>query len=178
MTPQIFAIIGLRLLAIYFIVDSISLFGEFGIVAAFATQLNPPHALIGVITSLIPGVIQLVAGLLLFALSPKISERIAPRVPDNSLSASYALQDWQAIAFAAAGLVILTNALPRLGSVFESLYYLSVSQPIRGGFSSGAAFGVFVQFAIGLVLVFSPRVVGRFWHWMRTAGTNPPSDSN
>jgi hypothetical protein len=179
MTPLNFAIVGLRLLAIY-------LFFQAGVTLAYApffleisnqipglSQIGPPLALF-------PSGSLLLLATLLFIFAPSLARHLAPPVADESKKTACSFEDLQSIVFAAVGILILSNALPSVGRALQNLYawYSDqqqgiVTPPNQVRDSLIYYVGVLAQITIGLLLLINPSGFRKIWHWLRTAGTRP-----
>ncbi len=125
MTPLNFAMVGLRLLGLYLVVESGVWFVTAGIISAFIGQMTPAPGLsssgmVGI--SWLPGGAQLILGLLLIVFSTPLARRLAPPVADESHKTACTFEEIQAIAFAVAGVLILAMALPNVGRAGIHLY--------------------------------------------------------
>jgi hypothetical protein len=181
MTPLNFAIVGLRLIGIYFVVESGPLFAASSLISAFLTQIAPgsgPSLLPTFLISLIPGSITVLLGILLFVYSATLAKRVIPSITDESDKTAFSLEDIQALAFATVGIFMLADALPSLGRILESVYYWLYYQQQKDvtpprQVSLFYAAGTIAQLIIGLFLLLNPQGFRNIWHWLRTAGTQP-----
>lgn len=178
MTPLNFAIVGLRLFAIYFFIESVPLLAEAGLMGANAMAGIPQPA--GYVFILIPACLFLFLGCLFYFLAEPLARRLAPPVADESKKVACSFEDLQAIVFAAVGLLIVSNALPGAGRALEYLFYLFRAQQEGGAndsrqvsYSLMSSLGVFAQIVIGLLLLLNPPGFRKIWRWLRTAGTPP-----
>jgi hypothetical protein len=175
MTPINLAIVGLRVLAIYCFIQAVPLFSAFGLVAALYA---PDSFRNSIFTSLLPGGSLLILAVLLFIFAKPLARRLAGSEPSDAKENFCTFEQLQALAFAVAGILILTTALPSLGRAIQNLFIL-YSYHRQGGtnpadrvFSSWLySIGVFAQFAVGLLLLLNPKGLRNAWHSLRTAGT-------
>jgi hypothetical protein len=192
MSPSNFAILALRLLGIYFFVESVPLFSAAALEAAFAEKISetpgapqiPGFSGSAVFLAFTPAVSLLVLGLLMFLFAVPLARRLSPPVSDEVKKNTWSFEDIQAIIFAAVGILILSDALPGVGRALVNLYSwygfpqadgAVVSARLRGDWMYSA--GVIAQMIIGLVMVLSPKGFRNLWRWLRTAGTRPRLDS-
>ena len=181
MTPFQLAVVGLRLVGIYFVAESGTLFTSGLLVHDYLKAMTQTT---GVAESsfslplLIPGITQVSMGVLLFIFAAPLARRLVPPVSDEAKKAAYSLEEVQGIAFGAAGILILSGALPNVGHAWQNLYFwydnLQLASEASGANPIGSllyALGILAQIIIGLVLLFNPRAFRNIWHWVRTAGT-------
>jgi hypothetical protein len=179
MTPLNFAIVGLRLMGIYFIVESGLYFAEAGFWNAWMGQIAPdantsrPSVYF---SAWIPAVLLVLLGGVLLIFSKPLARRLAPPVADEAGGNGCSFADVQAIAFAVAGLLILVSSLPHVGHALQNYRFWYYSQgdpnsPFLPLESLMYALGVTAQMILGLGLLVNPRGFRNLWHWLRTAGT-------
>ena len=179
MSPINLAIVGLRLLAVYCFVQAIPLFSAFGLVAAMfspdAFRGSPSTA---IFTSLLPGGSLLILAIMLFFFSGPLARRLSSSLPSDTTESICTFEQFQALAFAVAGILILATSLPNLGRAAQDLFIL-YSYHKQGGtnpadrvFSNWLySIGVFAQLAVGLLLLLNAKGFRNAWHRLRTAGT-------
>jgi len=187
-----FAVIGLKLIAIYFAVSCVHLFSTAALQAVFVGKIletpGAPHmpgfSVIEALLSFIPAVAQLAAGILMFFLAEPLAEHLVPPYPIEEGKTACSFEEVQAIVFAAVGILILTNAFPGLGRAMASLYTLygmpSSDRAIASDRFLGDwtySVGVIAQAVVGLFLVLSPKGFRNLWRFLRTAGTRPRSET-
>ena len=193
MSPLNFAILALRLLGIYFLVESVPLFSTAVLEAAFAEKLSetpgvpqmPGFSEPAVVLAFMPAVSLLVLGLPMFFFAVPLARRLVPPDSPDWEKAAYSFKDIQAIVFAAVGVLILTNAFPSLGRAVMNLYTWYAMPAADRAIASDRfvgdwmySVGVIAQVIVGLFLVLSPKGVRNLWRLMRTAGTRPRSDES
>jgi len=172
--------VGLRLMGIYFVVESGPLFSAGILIGAFWSKLVEVPGSAGVETSsfigfgLIPAAVQVLLGILLFFLAGPLARRLISPAADEAKKAVCSLEEVQGIAFGVAGILILSEALPNVGHAWQNLYYWYNNQRASGANPVGSllyALGILAQIIIGLALLLNPRAFRNIWHWLRTAGT-------
>ena len=130
MSPLNFAILALRLIGIYFFVESVPLFSSAVLQAALAAKLAetpdmpqmPAFSTLAVIVSFAPAFSLFALSAILFFMAEPIAQRIVPPGSIDSEKSTYSFEDIQAIAFAVAGLLVLTEAFPNIGRAVMNLY--------------------------------------------------------
>jgi hypothetical protein len=179
MSPINLAIVGLRLLAIYCFAQAVPLFSAFGLVAAmFAPDSFRDSQSMAIFTSLLPGGSLLVLAIVLFIFSAPLARRLTSSLSTDAKENVCTFEQLQALAFAVAGILILTTSLPSLGRALQDLFIL-YSYHKQGGtnpadrvFSSWLySTGVFAQLVVGLLLLLNPKGFTNLWRWLRAAGT-------
>jgi hypothetical protein len=127
---------------------------------------------------------QLLVGILLIVKSVSWGERLAGQNASETNASTIAFEQLQALAFAVAGVLIFTAALPQLFSSFVS-FFISIGQINRGNqYSNGSllyswrsllvAIGVFLKAAVGLWMFFGAQGFVNFWRSLRNFGTTKP----
>jgi hypothetical protein len=173
------AIVGLRLLAIYCFVQSIPLLSAFGLVAAESGQEYFGHTkFIAIFVTLLPGGLLLVFSLLLFVYSQPLARRIASSTSIESNESVCTFEQFQSIAFAVAGVLILATSLPSVGQSLHDLAVLysyhqqgGTNPPDRVFRSWLYSAGVLAQLTVGTLLLLNPNAFRNIWRYLRTAGT-------
>jgi len=175
MTPINLAVVGLRVLAIYCFIQAVPLFSAFGLVAA----VFAPDSFRGsIFTSILPGGSLLILAIILFIFSEPLARRLASSARSDAEESICTFEQIQTLAFAVAGILILSTSLPSLGRALQDLFIL-YSYHKQGGvnpadrvFSNWLhSIGVFAQLAVGLLLLLKPKGFRNVWHRLRTAGT-------
>jgi hypothetical protein len=191
MSPLNFAIIALRLTAIYFFVEAISLFTTATLEAAFAVEIaktpglpkSPDFSEPLVLLAFLPPVSLLVLGSALFFFALPLARRLIPKVTPEEEKPVCSFEEIQAIIFASVGILILTNSFPGLGHAVMNLFHwyfmpeadrAIASDRVVGDWTH--SIGVIAQVAIGLLLVLNPKGFRNLWRYLRTAGTRPRSE--
>jgi hypothetical protein len=179
MSPINLAIVGLRLLAIYCFVQSLPLFAALGFVAAVTVPnaFSQPQSE-SVILSLLPAGLLLLLAVLLFALSVPFAHWLTRPTSAEPKENVCTFEQFQAIAFAVAGILILATVLPSVGRALQdlvALYYYHKqggTNPADRIYSSWLyCTGVVAQLVLGLLLLLNPKGFRNVWRWLRTTGT-------
>jgi hypothetical protein len=182
MTPLNFAIVGLRLFAIYFFIESLPLFSGAALIGEFSNQIAGSPQPKVYFAALIPGGSLLLMAALLFIFAPSLARRLAPPAANESEKIVCSFEELQAIIFAAVGILILSNALPNAGRALQYFFSWYQDQQEGGATSPKQALdismynyyvGVLAQLVIGLLLLLRPKGFRKIWRWLRTAGTPP-----
>ena len=179
MTPTNLALVGLRLLAVYTLIEAIQSFTLYGplSLASLAANLDGSvrtHAE-PMLASLIPGGLTLLLAILLYGFSKPLARRMAPPIATEQKETVFSYEELQAVLFSVTGLLILAIALPNIGRSLERLITLySLPEVGRNSLAYFYWFyfvGVLAQVALGLVLLLNPRGLKNTLRWLRTAGT-------
>jgi len=178
MSTRNLAIVGLRLLAVYCFVESISLFTTYGFMRLFSRLEVGSSAAVAFLLTFLPGGSLLLLAALLFVFSAPIARRLAPAESAGPAETVCTFEQLQAIAFAVAGILILAWALPNVGRAVEGLVYLYKTGREGGTLQTtdfreswSYSIGLIAQLAAGLALLLNPRGFRNVWNWLRTAGT-------
>jgi hypothetical protein len=131
-----------------------------------------------IFTSLLPGGSLLVLAVVLFILSEPLARRLASSPSADAKESVCTFEQFQALAFAVAGILILASSLPGLGRAVQDLFIL-YSYHKQGGmnpadrvFSSWLySAGVFAQLVVGVLLLLNPKGFRNVWRYLRSAGT-------
>src|SRR6187401_551083 len=106
MTPFNLAIFGLRLLAIYCVVQSIPLITTFGVIGALSRTEDPfgRSQASAVAMALLPGVALFVAAVLLYVFSVPLARRLSAVHPTENVESVCTFDQIQTVSFAVAGI--------------------------------------------------------------------------
>ncbi len=173
------AIVGLRLLAIYCIIQAVPLFWDVSFTAVMLGSGSFGHSQpVAIFMALLPGSSLLLLSILLFVFSQPLGRRIASSTSPSPSESVCTFDQFQSIAFAVAGILILATALPSVGRALQSLVVLysyhkqGGTNPVDRVFSSWLyAAGVFAQLVVGVLLLLNPKGFRNVWRYLRTAGT-------
>ncbi|MDR3457737.1 MAG: hypothetical protein P4N60_09850 [Verrucomicrobiae bacterium] len=179
MSPITFALVGLRLLAIYCAIQAMLMFSTFGVVAVVFTPQSADHLQpSAVFISLLPGGLLLLLAILLFVYSPPLARRLAAPAAPEPAGNGCTVEQVQAIAFGIAGILILAEALPNVGRAGQGLlavyaqYQQGGTNPPGQVFSSWLyAAAVAAQLVAGALLLLYPKGFRNAWRHLRSAGT-------
>jgi hypothetical protein len=180
MTPLNFALVGLRLLAVYCFIHAVTpVFSALAMVATLAdTGGFRPSPYPVMFYNLLPGVALLLLGGGLFLFSEPLARRFVPSAATGAQPAACTFEQVQSLAFAAAGLLILADAVPGLVRAIESLVEVAALSKSGGTMAADQLIhswlycgGVIVQVALGLLLLLNPKGFRNAWRWLKTAGT-------
>jgi len=190
MKPNQLATLVLRLLGIYCLIQVIPTISAFTTTVFFAQAPlvdGRGHALSNVamiMVAILPLACRLVLGTLLLVRSATWGERLVPKDVGRENITAISFEQAQALAFAIAGILIFSDALP---SLFRSIYNLinwfeiQKSHPElqsdytwRNGLT---AFGALVQAVLGLLLFFCSHGFVNFWRSLRNFGTPRPPEN-
>jgi hypothetical protein len=180
MTPLNFALVGLRLLAVYCFIHAVT--PVFSALAMAATLSDTggfrPSPYPVMLYNLLPGVALLLLGGLLLLFSGPLAHRLVPSANTGVQMAACTFDQMQALAFAAAGLLILADAFPGLVRAVENLVEVAALNKQGGAMPADQVIhnglyccGVVLQMSIGLLLLLNPKGFRNVWRWLRTAGT-------
>ncbi len=180
MSPINLAIVGLKLMAIYCFVQVVPLFSTsvFFLAEASARDVHLRSQFSSIFFTLLPCVSLLLLSIVLFVFSQPLARRIASSTSTGQGESNCTLEQVQAIAFAAAGLLILVTALPSVGRALQGLIDLYayheqgdnilLSHTLNSWLYSA---GVIAQLVIGVLLLLNPKGFRNIWRFLRTAGT-------
>ena len=182
MTPLNLAIVGLRLMAVYFLFEAAVTLPEFAFLSETVDTMNPHHSGPSIfVRALMPSGCNIVLGIGLFLAAPLLARKIVPdrkEEPATDLS----LNDIQSLLFAAVGFIILAHSFPGVISTFvdlitwclisgNSVTDSMMSNMLKLSFSRDL--GNILAFLLGLFLIIKPQGFRNLLRWMRTAGTGP-----
>jgi hypothetical protein len=188
MTTLNLAIVGLKLMAVYFLFEAALMLPEFAFMSEAVDTMNSHHS--GPSTfarALVPVGCNILLGIGLFVAAPVLARKIVPNRKEEP-AAIMSFDDIQSLLLAAAGLIILAHSFPGAISTFVDLitWCLTSSNSLTGppgqpDFASMIStilrqslsrdLGSIVAFLLGLFLVIRPQGFRNILHWMRTAGT-------
>jgi hypothetical protein len=181
MSPLNFAIVGLKLLGIYFFIQAVLLLSSVALIASLSEKMNGmgAHSKSSMtFTALLPCMFLLLGGGVLFFCAVPLARRLCPPSSDKVENVAWSFNDLQAIIFAATGIIVLSYALPGVARAVVTLYGWYMMPPTNGTVASEVlrdewmySVGVIAQVIIGLMLILNPRGFRNLWGWLRTAGT-------
>jgi len=162
MTKHEIAALACKILGIYAIIQAMMILFHFGQTFRYLDYRQPEgiSTAWSMIVGLVPFVLLLIFGILLWLLADQLAERMvsASEISDTRSKTNGAYI--QAIAFSVVGLFVLAHAIPRAIQLIISLALSSPTMQNPWGLYANriAQFGALVaQFAIGLWLVFGAR---------------------
>jgi len=144
---------------------------------------EPTSALTLIALGLLPFLCRLVLGTLLLAYSIPWGEKLTAKGNDAGNIAAISFEKIQVLAFAVAGVLIFSDALPQLlnniFSFFASLHQVTdrSQPPAYAEFNARTlliAVGTLLKAALGLWLFFGAHGFANFWRSMRNVGTPKP----
>ncbi len=186
MKPNQLATLVLRLLGIYCLLQFIPALTitspAFSIIME-AENLGASEGIMLTAVTLFLG-FQLLVGILLIVKSVAWGERLTRQNTSEISTSAVAFERVQVLAFAVAGVLIFTSALPQLFSSIVS-FFISIGQISRANqYSNGSllyswrsllvATGVFLKAAVGLWMFFGAQGFVNFWRSLRNFGTPKP----
>jgi hypothetical protein len=177
MSPINLAIVGLRLLAVYCFVEMLPLLAQSASFVILSGQEAFGHSqFIFSVTALLSNGLCSLLAVLLYTYSKPLARRLAPPPAAEPKESVCTFEQLQAIAFAVTGILIVTEALPRLGSALQGLVFMQDYRTQAGTIPSHQInwfydAGVIAQVVVGLVLLLNPMGFRNAWRWLRTAGT-------
>lgn len=175
MTPIQLAVTLTRLLGIYCLILAASeLYEPLYLIAALA-DADPDADLYWAtgVSSIGPSCLLLVMGVVLWMASRPIAQRIvgAP-APEATPGENLKADDFAAIAFAVAGLLIISGSLPGLARISSLVVETSLDEVEDRPFTVWpylVADGL--PMLLGLALFLGTRPIVRAWRWLQTVGT-------
>jgi len=179
MNPFTFAVVGLRLLAVYCLIHAVTpLFQALGYWAggiAAGERFAQTYPII--FSNTLPAVVLAGFAVLLFWYSEPLARRLAPPVSAETLTGC-SFEQAQTLAFAAAGILILVTSVPAVLQSLGNVLELSAGFQRAGLHSAWDPYqiwtrlgGAVVESGFGLWLMLNPRGFRNAWHWLRTAGS-------
>jgi hypothetical protein len=178
------ATLVLRLMGIYCLIQSIPLIGMSGAVVANLGRDTFGFAPVAVVAQLLPALGLLTTGILLILFAVSWGDRLVQPTTAAPDFSAVSFEQIQALAFAVAGVIIFTGALPQLANgIFDMATWAmfkgenQVLQTYRRR-EFIMEIGVIVKAAIGLYLFFNARGFANFWRSLRTFGTPKPPPGN
>jgi hypothetical protein len=177
------ATLVLRLMGIYCLIQSIPLIGMSGAVVANMVRDNFGFGAVAVFAHLLPALGLLIIGVLLLLFAASWGDRLAQSPTAGADVSAVSFEQIQALAFAVAGVIIFTGALPQLASGIFNLanwaMFNSVNQLLQAYRRTEfiTEIGAIAKAAIGLYLFFNARGFANFWR-SRQFGTPEPPPAN
>jgi hypothetical protein len=178
------ATLVLRLLGIYCLIVFVPMVPVFSSVLFCARSSNDGSGLATIIIAVLFLVFWLGIGIALIVCSVPWGEKLTPKNMGEGNITAVSFEQIQMLAFAVAGVLIFSEALPQLLNSFFS-FFTSLNQvagrsqpPAYTEFnwrSLLSAVGILLKAALGLWLFFDARGFANLWRSLRTFGTpNPP----
>jgi hypothetical protein len=181
------ATLVLRLLGIYCLIVFVPMVHLFSSVLFYARSSNDAFGTAAIILTVLFLFFWLGIGILLIVRSVPWGEKLTPKDTGDGNITAVSFEQIQILAFAIAGVLIFSEALPQLlNSVFS--FFISLNQvtgrnqpPAYAEFnwqSLLSAVGTLLKAALGLWLFFGARGFASFWRSLRTFGTPKPPQGN
>jgi hypothetical protein len=187
MKPNQLATLVLRLLGIYCLlqfIPTLAVTSSTVPILIGAENLGAPE-IIMITAVMFFSAFQLAVGILLIVKSVPWGEGLVRQNSSETDVTVISFEQVQVLAFAVAGVLIFTGALPQLFSSIVS-FIISIGQISRGNqYSNGSllyswrslliAIGIFLKAVVGLWMFFGAQRFVNFWHSLRNFGTPKPS---
>ena len=176
MTPVQIAILSLRLLAIFTLIDTIpylmsltEAFAWKGVALAGDRQFNTDLILIGTILSL---VLQFSIGLFLFVYAKRLAKRMIAEEESEKSSTELSAKNIQTIAFSVVGLIMIVIAIPHIAQFAVNLQALknAGAETLKRSISIGTwaySIGILIQFIFGIILFLGARGLSSLWYFFQ-----------
>ena len=182
MKKEDFAFIGCRLMALYWAVEAIHSASSFFAMGLWQINLYESDPTVNLIPLLLTALIvlflwfgtALIALFLWFGAAP-ITRFLLPASTEKSPSDKVTLRQAQSIAFAAIGVLILSNALPQITGMLYQIYSLSQKDAQFSAYLQPQMAGLVCQLLLGILLLFGSRGLSGLLHYLRNAGLKQPS---
>jgi hypothetical protein len=180
MKPNQLATLVLRLLGVYCLIVFVPMVPLFGSVVFYARSSNDNSGIAVITLAVLFSIFWLGVGISLIVWSVPWGNKLTPKDIDEGNITTYSFEQIQILAFAIAGVLIFSDALPQLLNSFFS-FFSSLNQvsnrsqpPAYSEFnwhSLLTAAGTLLKAALGLWLFFGARGFANFWWSMRNFGT-------
>jgi hypothetical protein len=134
--------------------------------------------------------LQLAVGVMLIVKSTSWGEKLTPQNMNGANITQISFEQIQVLAFAVAGTLIFSNALPQLLNSLASLFAaISQAGQITGRYSyegnaqyniwrmSFSAFGTILKAALGLWMFFGAHGFAHYWRSLKNFGTPKPPEN-
>lgn len=167
MTNRGIAVLAVRLLALYLLVDSVT-----GLPAAYAVLSGAGSAADDVHYWLLVGaqVSPLLLGLLLWLAAGPLASVLLPRRTAAPEPVTVRAEGWYALAFAAVGLLVTIEALPQLLEVAAAVHRRALAlEPIEPELAT-ALTAAGLRVVLGLAALFGSRGFANLMARLRTSG--------
>jgi len=182
--PHQLATLVLRLLGIYCLIVFLPVASLFSSVIPYARYANDNSGIAAIIFAALLLIFWLGAGILLIVCSVPWGKGLTPKDVGEGNITAISFEQVQMLAFAIAGVLIFSDALPQLLNSFFSLL-TSIGQianknqpPAYAEYNWRlilTAIGTVLKSALGLCLFFGASGFVSFWRSMRNFGTPKPS---
>jgi hypothetical protein len=162
--------IGIRLLALYYLLKAIAALGY----VPFYAWLDEDYSSM---KYTLPGVVVfLVFAAALYASSHKLATFIKP-ISSEPEKTGINPDSLQVILFAVAGLFVVALAIPKAASLISTAFFLpeDMVSPYESSRSVSAWVAVSLQFVLGCGLFFGAQGLQGLWRWARTRGLSDDS---
>jgi hypothetical protein len=176
------ATLVLRLLGIYCLVALYPLFNVFE-TALYLSMANNSGGTITLIVAILSLIMWIGTGILLIVFSVPLGRRLPPEESGEDKISAVSFEQVQMLAFAVAGVLIFSEALPQLLNSLWSFLNAIEELKERGQYPPYAlhdwslmlgSIGNFLKAAVGLGLFFGARGFANFWRSMRNFATPKP----
>ncbi len=177
------ATLVLRLLGIYCLIVIIPFFNLFSTAMIFARNSTDNSGIIAVIMAILFLLFWLGTGILLIVFSVPLGRRLTPEESGEDKISAVSFEQVQMLAFAVAGVLIFSEALPQLLNNLSSFLNSFMEYTEKGRYPAYAqhdwslmlgSIGNFLKAAVGLGLFFGARGFANFWRSMRNFATPKP----
>jgi hypothetical protein len=183
------ATLVLRLLGIYCLIQFVTSFAVTSpaIPILFEMENLSSSEKIVIITTGVFLAFQFAVGILLIVKSVSWGEKLAPQNMSEANITSVSFEQVQLLAFAVAGVLIFSNALPQVLNSFSS-FFISISQVADKNRHTGSvqyydwrmllsSAGTISKAALGLWMFFGANGFANFWRSARNFGTPKPPEN-
>lgn len=173
------AVIALRLLGIYCLLDTVPLLAVLAMLPQMVRSAGGTVEVLVFLATFVPHALYVALGVWLLVTARRLARWLLPSAAAGSVGLSLAGVEAQAIAFSVVGVLLVGRALPDLA---RGLSY--VVQSSSDGIQVGPRWddalpglvGVAVQAGLGVVLFLRARGLALLWHRIRTGGVRPAAD--
>lgn len=180
------ATLVLRLLGIYCFIVFVPMLSLFNTILLYAQSRNDDSGTAAVVLTVLSLIFWLGIGTLLIVCSVSWGRKLTPKGVGEENLTTISFEQLQILAFAVAGILIFSEALPQLLNSFSSLL-VSFGQvadknqpPAYAEYNwrlIWIAVGTILKAALGLFLFFGAHGVANFWRSMRRFGTPKPAQT-
>lgn len=166
--------IFIRLIGLYCLIQSISSLQGFTYIMGMSTTVDSPYTITTLLSSIVPGIILVIIGIIVLAQSQRLAHLITPPPIDEQISMPINFEYFQSILFSAVGVFVFLTTIPRIFVNVSSLITLDQSfyfnNAITPKFVRDAWFsltGGLLQSIAGVFLFFQGKIVSGWWHRLR-----------
>ena len=186
MTIHEIARLGCKLLSIYAIINALNSLPRFGSGLAYYLQRQPGEEIRGIsyaiilIGGIIPFILFIMFGLLLWFMADTLSVRMAKDMEASPLGTKVVVDDVASLAFFVVGLIILAHMIPDVAQLsiillYKAQMYAEIPSQLRGqrlltAETMGLIGSLIIQLALGLWLIFGSGTLIRFFKNIRNTG--------